>query len=44
MGSFSQLNSSKSENRVLRLPRSPDQGYGSKLQPFQPVEVTEHIG
>ena len=43
MGSFNQLNGSKSEDPVLRLPRSPAQGNGSKLQPFQPVEVTEHI-
>jgi len=44
MGSFNQLNGSKSVDLVLRLPRSPDQGYESKLQPFQPVEVTEHMG
>jgi hypothetical protein len=44
MGSFNQLNGSKSEDLMLRLPQSPDPGYGSKLQPFQPVEVTEHIG
>ena len=44
MGSFNQLNGSKSEDLLLGLSRSPHQGYGFKLQPFQPVEVTEHIG
>jgi hypothetical protein len=43
MGSFIHMNGCKSEDLGLRLSRSPDQGYGFKLQPFQPVEVTEHI-